>query len=152
MYMKSVFHGRLTKDIELKKTNSGSSVCRFQLACERYGGSNKGNITEYPTFVAWRGVAERLAQHTQKGSELVIEAQYTSYKREIEGQQYPITMVEFEVLSFDFCGSKKDRSGEPASSYNEMPKAAPASASTSYSAPSMDDFEELDGDDSDLPF
>lgn len=54
MFMKNIFHGRLTKDIELKKTNSGISVCRFQLACDRYAGSKKGTITEYPSFVAWR--------------------------------------------------------------------------------------------------
>lgn len=81
MFMKSVFHGRLTKAIELKHSNNGHAVCRFQLACDRYVGGDKGTITEYPSFVAWRGLAERLANNTQKGSELLIEAQYTSYKK-----------------------------------------------------------------------
>lgn len=153
MFMKNIFHGRLTKDIELKKTNSGISVCRFQLACDRYAGSKKGTITEYPSFVAWQSVAERLANNTQKGSELLIDAQYTSYKKEIEGQQYPITMVEFEVQNFEFCGSKRDRTAgrESAPAATAEPRTS-SNDQTRYVAPSLDDFQEIDGDEDDLPF
>ena len=148
MFMKSVFHGRLARDIELKHTNNGHAVCRFQLACDRYVGSEKGKITEYPSFVAWRSTAERLANNTQKGTELLIEAQYTSYKKNVEGEKYPITVVEFEVQSFDFCGGKKDRNEAEA-----QPRATKTN-SDPYPAPqaTMDDFEELDGVEDDLPF
>lgn len=153
MFMKSVFHGRLTKAIELKHSNNGHAVCRFQLACDRYVGGDKGTITEYPSFVAWRGLAERLANNTQKGSELLIEAQYTSYKKNIEGEKYPITVVEFEVQSFDFCGSKKDGAAAPpqATAPASVPNKTPP-ATMDYSEPSYDDFEELEGNDNDLPF
>ena len=148
MLAKSIFHGRLTKDIELKQTKSGIAYCRFQIAFDRYVGGEKKTVTEYPTFVAWRSTAERLAKYTQKGSELVIDSEYTSYKKEVAGEKYPVTIVEFEVQAFDFCGNKNDGHAVP----KTAPAAAPASASYASSIPSYDDFEELEGGEDDLPF
>ena len=159
MLMKSFFHGRLVRDIELKHTDNNIAYCRFQLAADRYVGGNKGTVTEYPSFVAWRNVAERLATHTQKGTELVIEAQYTSYKKQVEGLQYPITIVEFSVDKFEYCGSKRDSATNTApseSTANAVPakntkNASPAAAS-SLAEPSFEDFEEIEGEEGDLPF
>lgn len=159
MLMKSFFHGRLVRDIELKHTENNIAYCRFQLAADRYVGGNKGTVTEYPSFVAWRNVAERLAKHTQKGTELVIEGQYTSYKKQVEGLQYPITIVEFSVENFEFCGSKKDLSANTTSAESHANSASAKNAGNASSAavslpvePSFEDFEEIDGEEGDLPF
>ena len=62
-------------------------------------------------------------------------------------------MVEFEVQSFDFCGSKKDGAAAPpqATAPASVPNKTPP-ATMDYSEPSYDDFEELEGNDNDLPF
>ena len=159
MSMKSICHGRLVRKIELSYTNNNVPFCRFQLAYDRYVGGDKGTVTEFPTFVAWRNVAERLEKYTQKGSELVIYAQYTSYKKKIDGQQYPITIVEFSVDDFEFCGSKKESGANAAPSEppaNTTPAKNTKNASTATQSyptePSFEDFEEIEGEEGDLPF
>lgn len=143
------FHGRVTKDFELKKTAGGVSTVRFSLACDRYAGATKGNVTEYPNFIAYGKNAETLAKYVKKGSELVIEAEFTSWKRQVDGEQNPRTIVEFDVKEFQFCGSKKTDDGVQAPAQpppQQQPQSPPPSAGN------PEDFDDLDGDDEDLPF
>lgn len=161
MSMKSICHGRLARKIELSYTNNNVPFCRFQLAYDRYVGGDKGTVTEYPTFIAWRNVAERLEKYTQKGSDLVVFGQYTSYKKKIDGQQYPITIVEFSVDDFEFCGSKKESGtntapteppAPPANAPVKNTKNTSTGAMSHPAAPSYEDFEEIEGEEDDLPF
>lgn len=46
--------GRIGRDLELKKTNSGVSVVSFPLAVDRNG---KEGGTDWIDVVAWRGTA-----------------------------------------------------------------------------------------------
>ena len=45
--------GRLTRDAELKYTNSGTPVCKFSIASSTYAGQDKENYTSYFDFVLW---------------------------------------------------------------------------------------------------
>lgn len=142
---KATFLGRLTKDVELRTTPNGKSVCNFDLAFDRNVGAEKDPKAEFPHFVAWNKTAEVLATYAKKGTPLVVEGVYTSRKYTRDGEEKAREFVEFEVSSFHFCESKKSDNAAPAA--NPAP-AAPASSN----GPSVDDFAELDGDDGDLPF
>ncbi|MBQ9328697.1 MAG: single-stranded DNA-binding protein [Solobacterium sp.] len=70
-----VLVGRLTKDVEVRKTNSGVSYARFTVACDRRysGGQNAQGNSQQPTAdfigcVAWRQSADFLGSYGRKGT------------------------------------------------------------------------------------
>lgn len=62
--------GRIGRDLELKKTNSGVSVVSFPLAVGRNG---KEGGTDWIDVVAWRGMAEVLCNYTGRGRLIAVE-------------------------------------------------------------------------------
>ncbi len=62
--------GRIGRELELKKTNSGVSVVSFPLAVDRNG---KDAGTDWIDVVAWRGTAEVLCSYADKGRMIVVE-------------------------------------------------------------------------------
>lgn len=62
--------GRIGRDLELKKTNSGVSVVSFPLAVDRNG---KEGGTGWIDVVAWRGTAEVLCNYADKGRMIGVE-------------------------------------------------------------------------------
>ena len=64
-----VLVGRLTKDVELKQTQSGLAVARFTLAVNRpFGGQNGEKQADFINVVVWRKQAENCANYLKKGS------------------------------------------------------------------------------------
>lgn len=62
--------GRIGRDLELKKTNSGVSVVSFPLAVDRNG---KEGGTDWIDVVAWRGTAKVLCNYADKGRMIGVE-------------------------------------------------------------------------------
>ena len=62
--------GRIGRDLEMKKTNSGVSVVSFPLAVDRNG---KEGGTDWIDVVAWRGTAEVLYNYADKGRMIGVE-------------------------------------------------------------------------------
>lgn len=61
--------GRLTRDPELRYTGNGIAVVSFSLAVERnYTNAQGERETDFINCVAWRGLAETLANFSVKGS------------------------------------------------------------------------------------
>lgn len=68
MLNKIVIMGRLTKDPELRRTQSGVSVCSCTVAVEReFKGADGNRETDFINVVAWRNTAEFLAKYFGKG-------------------------------------------------------------------------------------
>lgn len=69
MINRVVLVGRLTKDVDLKYTQSGIAVARFTLACNRPFKSEGGEQqADFIQCVAWRKQAENVANYLKKGS------------------------------------------------------------------------------------
>ena len=62
--------GRIGRDLELKKTNSGVSVVSFPLAVDRNG---KDGGTDWIDIVAWRGTAVVLCNYAGRGRLIGVE-------------------------------------------------------------------------------
>ena len=62
-----VIMGRLTAAPELKSTQSGVSVCSFNVAVDRDYAPNGEKITDFITVVAWRQTAEFVSRYFDKG-------------------------------------------------------------------------------------
>ncbi len=64
--------GRFTRPPELKKTQSGVSVCSFSIACDRDFTSGEEKKTDFFNCTAWRGTAEFISKYFDKGSMIII--------------------------------------------------------------------------------
>lgn len=65
--------GRLTKDPELRRTQSGTSVTSFSLAVDRDFKSQSGEKeTDFIECVAWKNTAEFVSKYFQKGRMAVV--------------------------------------------------------------------------------
>lgn len=98
-----VLVGRLTKEIELKKTNSGLSVATFTVACDRRGQKNPDGTSQadFISVTAWRQSAEFLGQYAHKGAMVAVEGriQTRSFDDQKTGQKRWVTEVVAENVS-----------------------------------------------------
>ena len=73
MLNKIVLMGRLTRDPELRQTQSGNSVVSFTLACDRdFAAQGAEKETDFVDIVAWRGTAEFVSKYFSKGRMAVV--------------------------------------------------------------------------------
>lgn len=131
--------GRITKDIELKNTISGTAVATFTLAVDRdYKNKDGSRDTDFINCVAYKRRAEIISKYVHKGDKLGVSGSINTrtYERKDGSKAY---ITEVIVDGFDFLESKKDKPTE--------------TEPTSFSNASADDFEEIAvPDDEDLPF
>ena len=99
--------GRLTKDMELKYTTSGTAVASATVAVERsFTDGNGERGSDFINFVIWRKAAENMAKMTAKGSLIGLEGrlQTRSYDNQ-QGQKVFVTEV--VVNKFSLLESKE---------------------------------------------
>lgn len=92
-----VLVGRLTKDVEVKKTQSGLSVASFTVACDRRLSQEQRNNNEqsadFISCVAWRGSADFLGQYSHKGDTVGIEGRIQTRSYDRDGQKVYVTEI-----------------------------------------------------------
>lgn len=88
MLNRVILIGRLTRDPELRVTQSGISVASFSLAVDRPFSSQGQRETDFIDCVAWRRLAETVAEHMRKGRLVAVEGrlQIRSYETQ-DGQR-----------------------------------------------------------------
>ena len=69
----TILEGRLTRDPELRKTNSGTEVATFTLACDRPKRRDAEQQADFIKVVAWRKSAEFLANYFHKGDSIQVQ-------------------------------------------------------------------------------
>lgn len=87
--------GRLTKEVDLKFTSSGTAVGSFTIAVNRSFTNQQGDReADFINCVIWRKAAENLANFTRKGSQIGIEGriQTRNYENQ-QGQRVYVTEV-----------------------------------------------------------
>lgn len=74
MLNKIILMGRLTRDPELRRTQSGTAVTGFPLAVDRDFKSQSGEKeTDFIDVVCWRNTAEFVSKYFSKGRMAVVE-------------------------------------------------------------------------------
>ena len=83
-----ILMGRVTKDIELKNTQSGMATARFNIAVDR-GKDKEGNDrgADFPNIVAFGKTAESIAKYTGKGLRVAVIGRIQTGSYEREGQK-----------------------------------------------------------------
>lgn len=96
MINRVVLVGRLTKDVEVRKTQSGLSVASFTVACDRNrrAQDNSQQTADFINCVAWRQSADFLGQYAHKGALIGVDGriQTRSYDRN-DGTKVYVTEV-----------------------------------------------------------
>lgn len=108
--------GRLTRDIDLKYSQSGVAVANFNLAVDRsFKSANGERETDFVNCVAFRKTAERMAQNLNKGSLIGVTGRIQTRNYEKDGNRVYVTEV--VVDNFSYLESKKNNTGGSSDSY-----------------------------------
>lgn len=81
--------GNITKDLELKKTNSGKSVLDFNIATNEGKTASGDDVTQFTGCRAWEKTAENIAQYFKKGNKILVEGRIRTDTQETpNGRRY----------------------------------------------------------------
>lgn len=92
--------GRLTKDNEVKMTNSGKSVVAFTLAVNRRVSKEAEQQADFINCVAWGKTAENMAIYTHKGSLVGVTGRISTRNYESNGKKVYVTEVMVDELQY----------------------------------------------------
>lgn len=139
MLNRIILMGRLTRDPELRHTQSGTSVASFALAVDRPG---QNKATDFIDIAAWRQTADFVASYFTKGRMAVVEGrlQIRDWTDRDGGKRRTAEVVADNVY---FADSRRDDEAGASSSSPAVP--APTSDSQ-FTEPAAA------YNDSDLPF
>lgn len=131
--------GRLTRDPELRHTQSGTAVTSFTLAVDRdFKDKNTGeSATDWIVCTAWKGTAEFVTRYLQKGRMVIADGrlQTRSYQDRDGNKRTAVEVVADHV----YFGDSRKKESEGNAPEDELPDTEGQK------------FAELD-DSSDLPF
>lgn len=96
--------GRITRDPEVRYSQSGTAVCRFSIAIDR-GKDKDGNDlgADFPNCIAFGKTAENIGKYFSKGRKIGITGRLQTGSYEKDGVKHYTTDV--VVDRFDFCDS-----------------------------------------------
>jgi single-strand DNA-binding protein len=140
-----VIMGRLTRDVELRRTASGTAVASFTLAVDRdyTGKDNNEKETDFIDCVAWRGTGEFVSRNFTKGRMACVSGRLQMRDwTDKDGNKR--RNAEILVDNVYFADSKP-----AAQNASNSPTAAPAVA---YATAPASNFAMIDDDDAELPF
>lgn len=140
MLNKYIGMGRLTKNPELRYTQSNTPVTSFTIAVDRdFGGKDGGEKqTDFIDCVAWNKTGEFVAKHFAKGQLAVVSGRLQSRKwQDRDGNN----RISWEIIADNvyFGGDRKAENAADVYGNKALNVSAP-------------ELEELPGDDGELPF
>ena len=143
--------GRITRDLELRHTQSGTAVCQFCVAVTRsFKDANGEYQSDFIDCVAWRNSAEFITKYFSKGALIALdgELQTRNYTDKDGNKRRSAEVVADNVY---FGDSRRDAAegGYSAPSYGAPAGGRASAPAASYS---FSDFAEIGEEDGDLPF
>lgn len=141
--------GRLTKDVEMRYTQSGKAVASGSIAVNRRFKSEGQPDADFINFVMWGKAAENFANYTHKGSQVGLGGEWQTRNYENNSGQR-VYVNELNATSFDLLdprGTTQTQSNldsvDPFAGQNTKQSPNPFAASGKT---------EIDISDDDLPF
>ncbi|MCA0980209.1 single-stranded DNA-binding protein [Exiguobacterium aestuarii] len=146
MINRVVLVGRLTRDPEMRYTQSGIAVARFTLACDRpFGGQDGKKETDFIDCTVWRKQAENVAQYLKKGNMAGVDGrlQISSYEGQDGQKRQRAEVVADSVRFLELKGQGK--SSAPSQPRQETPQ-------SNFTNDPFSGGGKIDLSDDDLPF
>ncbi len=149
-----VLVGRLTRDSELRYTNSGTAICRFSLAVNRRKRSGDSWDTEANFFdvVLWGKQGEALQRYLEKGKQVSVSGELRQSRWEQNGQNRSRVEIVASTLQLLGGGSGGNSSGKRPEGSASGPKNEPPSRDMNGFGGDNADFSGPDDFDDDIPF
>ena len=112
-----ILMGRITKDPELKATQSGMQILRFTLAVDRPKKKDQEDFADFISCVAFSRTAEIIANYVTKGQRMLINGSLHagSYTDKSENKKY---YMEVSVNHMEFV--EKRGQAAPTVSFDDM--------------------------------
>ena len=104
---KVILTGRLTRDPEVRYTQSGKPVARMSLAVNRTFNKDQA---DFFTLVAWDKQAEFCGRYLKKGSSVVVEGRIENNNYEKDGVKHYSDQIVIDRIEFG-VGSKNQGGG-----------------------------------------
>ena len=106
--------GRLTKDPELRYTQSGAAVATFAIAVDRIYTNQQGEReTDFISIVCWRKQAENVANYLRKGRLAGVDGKIQTRNYEgNDGKRVYVTEVVAESVQFLEPAGKRNEQGQ----------------------------------------
>ena len=141
MINKVIIKGNISNEIELKQTQSGTSVCSFNVAVNRYSKDpTEAKKVDFFTVVAWGQKGEFVSKYFSKGKGIIVVGRLENREwQDKQGNKRVSTEIIAEDVDFVGGEAKAEKKEE-----NKMPYIP-----TAYTA-SKTEFEAI-GDEG-LPF
>ena len=116
---KALLVGRISKDLELRYTQSNNAVCEFNIAINRVGVEG----TDFITVVVWNKQAENLVKYQKKGSLISVEGtiRVDKYQNEAGENRYKTYIL---ASSIQYLSSKSDTQSTTQSTIEDNKTAA----------------------------
>lgn len=133
-----VLTGNLTRDPELRSTNSGTAVCSLRIACNTRRKDGSGQWVDKPNYfdvTVWGAMGENCNRFLAKGRPVAVDGRLEWREWEKDGQKRQA--VEVVADSVQFLGGRDDGGGGGGGSSDFTPReddftpradAAPAAA------------------------
>lgn len=119
---KCILIGRLTRDPELRYTQSGTPVCSESLAVRRPTARDGEEDADFINISVWGKAAENLAKYKRKGGQIAIEGrlQVSNYTDREGAKRWKTEVV---ANSVEFIGSR-DEAAEPSQAHQQSQQQA----------------------------
>lgn len=142
----AVLVGRLTRDAELKYTNSGQPVCHFAVATSsrKKKGDQWVDEASFWDVDLWGKQAESLNQYLTKGKLVAVEGTMRQDRWEQDGQSRMKVLVSANTVQL--LGGGQQANGSSSAPQSGYQPSAPAGRTPAQPAPAADDFSD------DIPF
>ena len=142
--------GRLTRNPEIRRTNSGVAVTSFTIACDRDFGNNGEKETDFVDIVCWRNTAEFASKYFSKGRMAVVSGRLhiRSWNDKDGNKRKTAEIVADNVY---FCDSKSDTQNQN-SGYVGFVKAESVPNNIAPTNGGFGSFAPIVEDDAQLPF
>ena len=112
-----ILSGNLTRDVELRRTQSGKSYARVGIAVKRPFAKD---AVDFFNLIAWEKSAEFMSKYFGKGSKILVEGRLQTSSYDKDGVK--INAVDVLIDNVEFAGSKrstgKDDFGEPVDDFD----------------------------------
>jgi len=115
-YNKVILIGRMTRDIEVRYTPSGSAVGDLSLAVNEKRKDGE-DIVSFVDVTAWGKTAEVLAEYGGKGKQILVEGKLRQERWEKDGKNYSKLKVVCERMQL-LGGIPQSSEGEQATEDN----------------------------------
>lgn len=116
-FNKVILIGNLTADPELKKTQSGVSVCTFNIAVNRKYNKDGNNECDFITIQTWRQTAEFVSRYFKKGKPILVcgQLQTRNWTDKDGNKRYATEVVADEVSFVGNNESSAETKNQPSS-------------------------------------